>query len=56
MLDTIISGNQSAFVQGRLILDNIILSHEIVKGYHRKNISPRCVVKVDIQKAFDSIE
>lgn len=56
VLDTVISANQSAFVKGRLILDNIILSHEIVKGYNRKNISPRCVVKVDIQKAFDSVE
>ncbi|XP_039022895.1 uncharacterized protein LOC120155401 [Hibiscus syriacus] len=28
---------------------------EIVKGYGRKNISPRCALKIDLQKAFDSI-
>lgn len=56
VLDTIICDSQSAFVQGRLIFDNILISHELVKGYSRKRISPRCMVKVDIQKAYDSVE
>lgn len=49
VLDTIICGSQSAFVPGRLIFDNIIISHG-------KQVSPRCMVKVDIQKAYDSVE
>lgn len=56
VLDTIISESQPAFVLGRLIFDNIILSHDLIKGYNRKHISPRCMVKVDIQKAYDSVE
>ncbi|XP_062114427.1 uncharacterized protein LOC133825513 [Humulus lupulus] len=28
----------------------------ILKGYKRKNISPRCVMKVDLSKAYDSID
>lgn len=48
VLDTIISESQFAFVQGRLIFDNIILSHELIKEYSRKQVSPRCMVKVDI--------
>lgn len=56
VLDTIISDNQSTFVQGRLIFDNIILSYELVKNYNKKQISPRCMVKVYIQKAYDSVE
>lgn len=56
VLDSIISDSQSTFVQGRLIFDNVVLSHELVRGYNRKQISPRCMVKVDIQKAYDSVE
>lgn len=41
--------------KGRDIDDNILLAHELVKGYERAGISPRCVVKADIMKAFDSI-
>lgn len=48
VLDTIISESQFAFVQGRLIFDNIILGHKLIKGYKRKQISPTCMVKVDI--------
>ncbi|XP_039042960.1 uncharacterized protein LOC120182004 [Hibiscus syriacus] len=45
----------SAFVKGRNIADNTLLAQEIVKGYSMKNLSPRCTIKVDLQKAFDSI-
>lgn len=39
-----------------MITDNILLSHELVKGYGRKGISSRCMLKIDMQKANDSIE
>ncbi|XP_038994730.1 uncharacterized protein LOC120118853 [Hibiscus syriacus] len=54
-LPKIISSNQSAFVKGRSIIDNTLLAQEIVKGYGRKSISPRRALKIDLQKAFDSI-
>ncbi|XP_060170738.1 uncharacterized protein LOC132601681 [Lycium barbarum] len=38
------------------VSDNIILAHELVKAYSRKNISPRCLIKVDIQKAYDTLD
>ncbi|XP_019238224.1 PREDICTED: uncharacterized protein LOC109218324 [Nicotiana attenuata] len=55
MLD-LIDNCQTTFVPGRLITDNIIMSHELVKGYGRKNISPRCMLKIDMQKAYDFVE
>ena len=56
VLNSVVSENQSAFVKGRVIFDNIILSHELVKSYSRKGISPKCMVKIDLQKAYDSVE
>lgn len=56
VLESIIGKTQSAFVPSRLIFDNILLSHELIKGYQRKNISPRCMIKIDEQKAYDSVE
>ncbi|GKE43380.1 RNA-directed DNA polymerase, eukaryota, reverse transcriptase zinc-binding domain protein [Tanacetum coccineum] len=37
VLGCLVSHNQSAFIQGRHIQDNILLTHEIMKGYNRKN-------------------
>ncbi|OIT04879.1 hypothetical protein A4A49_65310, partial [Nicotiana attenuata] len=56
IMDDIVDRNQSAFVPGRLINDNIILSHELVKGYGRKGMSPRCMMKIDMKKAYDFID
>src|SRR4051812_20988625 len=50
-----ISWNQSALVLGRRISDNILLAHEVVKDYHKPTGKPRCAIKIDLRKAFDSI-
>jgi len=47
--------SQSAFVEGRSIIDNILFIHEIFKCYSWKWISPRCVLKVDL-KVYDTVE
>lgn len=46
---------QAAFISGRNIQENVMLSSEITRKYERKQISPRCTIKVDIKKAFDTI-
>lgn len=55
VLDSIVGDEQGAFVPNRDISDNIVLAHELVKHYGRKNISPRACIKVDLRKAFDSV-
>ena len=55
-LPAIIRGSQSAFVSGRSITDNILLAQELVRGYGRSNLSARCAIKIDLQKAFDSLD
>lgn len=42
--------NQCAFIGGRSISDNILLAQEIMQGYNKSSISPRCALKVDLQK------
>ncbi|XP_075087762.1 secreted RxLR effector protein 78-like [Nicotiana tabacum] len=56
VMSYIILEAQSGFIPGRRIDDNIILAHELVKSYMRKYISPGCMIKVDLQKAYDSVE
>ena len=47
---------QGPFVANRSTSENILLSQSLVKGYDRKNISLRSLLKVDIRKAFDSLQ
>ncbi|GLT68045.1 hypothetical protein SLA2020_403080 [Shorea laevis] len=54
-LPLFISSNQCAFIEGRLMVENVLLAQEVVKHYHKENQKPRCALKVDLMKAFDSI-
>lgn len=56
ILPQFISANQSAFVSERLLIENLLLATEIVKDYHKEYISSRCAIKIDISKAFDSVQ
>ncbi|XP_074277771.1 uncharacterized protein LOC141601395 [Silene latifolia] len=55
VLDSIIGPEQAAFVANRDIFDNTMLAHELVSKYGRAYLTPRCLFKVDIRKAFDSV-
>ncbi|GKC81533.1 hypothetical protein Tco_1137250 [Tanacetum coccineum] len=51
----VISDNRSAFIMGRRISDNILITQELMYNYHRDRGPPRCAFKVDIQKAYDTV-
>ncbi|GJY60082.1 sodium/hydrogen exchanger 6 [Tanacetum coccineum] len=55
-LGDLVSINQLAFVPGRRILDNILLTGKLMRNYHRRSGPPRCAFKVDIQKAYDNVD
>ncbi|GJV95020.1 protein LAZ1 [Tanacetum coccineum] len=55
-LKMLISPNQSAFVPDQRISDNILLTQELMHNYHLDRGSPRCAFKVDIQKAYDTVD
>ncbi|GJW79530.1 RNA-directed DNA polymerase, eukaryota, reverse transcriptase zinc-binding domain protein [Tanacetum coccineum] len=54
-LNKLVNLNQSAFIQGRNIQDNILLTQELLKGYNRKGGTKRCALKIDIAKAYDTV-
>lgn len=56
LLPKIVVENQSAFVKRRLLIENVLLASELVKDYHKDSIIPRCMMKIDISKAFDSVQ
>ncbi|GAB2268310.1 hypothetical protein Dimus_038709 [Dionaea muscipula] len=55
VLPILVDPAQSAFVKGRSIVDNVLLCQELINGYERKGISPRCLARIDLRKAYDSI-
>lgn len=58
VLHAVISENQSGFIPGRQITDNIFLAHEVFHSLKvRKRISENYMaVKTDVSKAYDRIE
>lgn len=36
-------------------MHNVLLSQELLQGYNRANLSPRCILKIDLKKAYDSL-
>ncbi|KAL0439708.1 UNVERIFIED_CONTAM: LINE-1 retrotransposable element O protein [Sesamum latifolium] len=56
ILDKLISPSQNAFVLGRSIGDNILLAQELFSGYNQRYLPPRCALKVDLWKAYDTVE
>ncbi|KAL2240782.1 UNVERIFIED_CONTAM: hypothetical protein Sindi_0719400 [Sesamum indicum] len=56
LVDKIISPCQTTFIPGRSIGDNIMLAQELFSGYNQMRLPPRCALKVDIRKAYDTME
>ncbi|KAL0444845.1 UNVERIFIED_CONTAM: hypothetical protein Slati_2207200 [Sesamum latifolium] len=55
-MDKLVSPPQNAFVPGRRISNNILLGQELFHGYNRQHLPPRCALKVDLRKAYDTLE
>ena len=54
----IISENQSAFISGKLITDNVLISFELMHYLDHKRDSKDCyiAIKLDMSKAYDRVE
>ena len=56
VITEVIDISQTAFLPGRVIHDNILMAFELLRGYSRKHIYPRCTIQMDIRKAYDTVE
>ncbi|XP_074301304.1 uncharacterized protein LOC141632680 [Silene latifolia] len=53
ILPHIISDTQGGFIKGRNIIENILIFQDLMRLNNRKTVSPRCLMKVDLKKAYD---
>ncbi|KAL9687736.1 hypothetical protein QQ045_032143 [Rhodiola kirilowii] len=56
VLDYLVDQSQTAFVKGRNIAYNISLVQELLCKYKQKHVSRRCMMKIDISKAYDMVD
>ncbi|XP_062089551.1 uncharacterized protein LOC133796085 [Humulus lupulus] len=56
VLPGLVQANQGAFVKGRSIAHNIMIFQDLIKNYGRSAASPRCAIKIDISKAYDTVD
>lgn len=55
ILPKLVNQAQSAFIPGGSIMDNIYLAQEILRDYMVLRSTPRCAIKIDLRKAYDTI-
>lgn len=55
VLNEVIHESQATFVPGKSIHNHILLAFELLKGYLRKGWAPRCMLHIDLQKAYDIV-
>lgn len=55
LLPMMISSNQSDFVKGRSITENIFLAQEIIKDINLRKNNQNIVVKLDMAKTYDRL-
>ena len=56
LLPLITVPNQSRFIRGRLLSDNVLLVKELFHELWKGVVSPNMVLKLDMEKAYDRVQ
>ena len=56
IMPLVTSPNQSGFVQGRLLSDNVLLAQEMIQDLGKGFPSPNFAIKLDMAKAYDRVQ
>ena len=54
-MSSLIQPSQSAFVEGRQIMDSILIANEVIDSM-KKSTKGGLILKLDFEKAFDSVD
>ncbi|GAA0148410.1 hypothetical protein LIER_42998 [Lithospermum erythrorhizon] len=55
LLPILIDRSPGEFVRGRSLVDDVFLAQEIVRGYSATRTFARCMLMVDLRKAYDTV-
>lgn len=55
VMNDLVDNNQSAFLKGRCILDNVAIAEELIFSMNKRRM-PGYILKVDFAKAFDLVD
>lgn len=54
-LPTLILSTQTGFVKGRSIVENVLLTQEIIRDINVRDKNTNIVIKLDMAKAYDRL-
>jgi hypothetical protein len=56
VIGSVVSLNQAAFVPGQQLHAHVLLAFELMRQYGRQDGVPKCMMQLDMQKAYDMVE
>lgn len=56
VINHLMKKNQAAYVKGQHLHDHMLLAFELLKGYDRRNSTPKCMIQIDLQKTYDIVD